>query len=106
MTAKEKKIRKEDKSSATGYLKKASDNYDQMLVAFNASNWNTAATPAVQCAISSADAICVCEKGVRSASQDHLDVCDFVKQIPVPGASEMVKVTARVYQWVREKMGQ
>jgi len=86
---------------------------------------------AVQCAIPSADAICVFEKGIRSVSQDHLDVCDLVAQLPFKDAGErakqirkvimrknmvqyesrsvhksdaddMVKVTARVYQWVRE----
>ena len=71
MTAREKKVKQEDKSAASGYLKKASDNYDQMLAAFHASNWNAAATLAVQCAISSADAICVHEKGIRSISQNH-----------------------------------
>ena len=89
---------------------------------------------AVQCAISSADAICVHEKGVRSVSQDHLDVCDLVAGLPLEGAQEkskqlrkviarknlvqyecrsvhkadadeMVKVTTRVYQWVRETIG-
>ena len=133
MIAREKKVRQEDKSAASGYFKKASDNYDQMLAAFHASNWNAAATLAVQCVISSADAICVYEKGVRSISQDHLNVCDLVKQLPVKGADEkakqirkviirknmvqyesrsvrksdaddMVKVTARVYQWARETM--
>ena len=134
MTARETKIREESKSAAGDYLKKASDNYDQMLVAFHASNWNAAATLAVQCAISSADAICVHEKGVRSISQDHLDVCDLVAKLTIEGADEkakqlrkiiirknmvqyecrsvhksdadeMVKITARVYQWVREKIG-
>lgn len=133
MTAKDKKIRQEDRSAASRYLKKAADNYDQMLAAFNASNWNAAATLAVQCAISSADAICVYEKSIRSISQDHLDVCDLVAQLPIKGADEkakqirkviirknmvqyesrsvrksdaddMVKVTARVYQWVREQI--
>ena len=130
MTAREKKVRQEDKSAASGYFKKASDNYDQMLAAFHAFNWNAAATLAVQCIIFSADAICVYEKGARSISQDHLDICDLVKQLPVKGADEkakqirkvknmvqyesrsvrksdaddMVKVTTRVYQWVREKM--
>lgn len=131
MTAQEKKVRQEDKSAASGYLKKAADNYEQMLAAFHASNWNAAATLAVQCAISSADAICVHEKGSRSISQDHLDVCDLVAQLPIKGSDEkakqirkviarknmvqyesrsvyksdaddMVKVTTRVYQWVRE----
>lgn len=135
MTAREIKIKEESKSAATDYLKKASDNYNQMLAAFQASNWNAAATLAVQCAISSADAICVHEKGVRSASQDHLDVCDLMAKLPLDGADEkakqlrkvisrknmvqyecrsvhkvdaddMVKIAARVYQWVRESMGQ
>ena len=133
MAARETKVREESKSAAGEYLQKASDNYDQMLVAFHASNWNAAATLALQCAISSADAICVQEKGIRSISQDHLDVCDLVGKLPVQGADEkarqlrkivlrknmvqyecrsihradadeMVKVTARVYQWVREKI--
>ena len=133
MTARETKVREESKSATGEYLKKASDNYDQMLVAFHASNWNAAATLALQCAISSADAICVHEKGIRSISQNHLNVCDLVGKLPVEGADEkarqlrkivlrknmvqyecrsihkadadeMVKVTARVYQWVREKI--
>ncbi len=131
MTAREMKIRQEDRSAAVDYLKKAADNYEQMLTAFNALNWNAAATLAVQCAISSADAICVHERGVRSVSQDHLDVCDLVASLPLEGAEgktkqlrkviarknlvqyecrsvhkadadEMVKVTTRIYQWVRE----
>ncbi|MCB9756951.1 MAG: HEPN domain-containing protein [Candidatus Omnitrophica bacterium] len=134
MTAREMKVREESKSAASEYLKKASDNYDQMLIAFHAENWNAAATLALQCAISSADAICVNEKGVRSISQDHLDVCELVSKLPIDGAAEkakqlrkiiarknviqyecrsvnradadeMVKVTTRVYQWVREMMG-
>ncbi|MBP9854636.1 MAG: HEPN domain-containing protein [Candidatus Omnitrophica bacterium] len=111
------------------YLKKAMDNYDQMLAAFHASNWNAAATLAVQCVISSADAICVFEKGLRSISQDHLDVCDLVAGLTIEDADEkskqlrkvimrknmvqyesrnvrkndadeMVKCAARFYQWV------
>lgn len=134
MTAREMKIRQEDRSAAVDYLKKAADNYEQMLAAFNASNWNAAATLAVQCAISSADAICVHEKGIRSVSQDHLDVCDLVANLSLEGAEEkskqlrkviarknlvqyecrsvhndeaddMVKITTRIYQWVREVIG-
>ncbi len=134
MAAREMKVRQENKSKAADYLKKASDNYEQMLVAFHAQNWNAAATLAVQCAISSADAACVHEKGMRSISQDHLDVCDLVAGLPLEGAQErsrqlrkiiarknlvqyecrsvhkgdadeMVKVTTRVYQWVREQVG-
>ena len=134
MAAREIRIRQEAGSKALDYFKKASDNYEQMLAAFNASNWNAAATLAVQCAIFSADALCVHEKGMRSISQDHLDVCDLVAGLPLDGsqeksrqlrkiiarknlvqyecrsvhkadADEIVKVTIRVYQWVREMIG-
>lgn len=134
MTAREGKVREESKSASADYLKKAADNYDQMLIAFHASNWNAAATLAVQCAISSADAICVYEKGIRSISQDHLDVCDLVANLPIgeadekakqlrkviirknmvqyesrnvrkSDADEMVKCTTRFYQWVNERAG-
>ena len=88
MVAREKKVREESKSTASEYLKKAADNYHQMLTAFHVENWNAAATLAVQCAISSADAICVYDKGVRSVSQDHLDVCDLVALLPREGAQE------------------
>jgi len=131
MTAREMKVREENRARAVDYLKKASDNYEQMLAAFNTSNWNAAATLAVQCAISSVDAICVYGKGIRSISQDHLDVCDLVATLGIEGAQEkakqlrkvvarknlvqyecrsitksdadeMVKVTTRIYQWVKE----
>ncbi len=133
MTARVRKVREESKSASNNYLKKAADNYDQMLKAFHADNWNATATLAVQCVISSADAICVHEKGLRSISDDHLDVCDLVAALPLEGADEkakqvrkviarknlvqyesrsvrqseadeMVKVAARVYQWVNENM--
>lgn len=133
MAVREMKVREEDKSTASDYLKKAADNYEQMLVAFNASNWNAAATLAVQCAISSADAICVHEKGIRSISQDHFDVCDLVAGIQLEESEEkskqlrkviarknlvqyecrsvhndeaddMVKITTRIYQWVKDNI--
>ncbi len=123
------KIRQEDKNAAKDYLKKAGDNYNQMLTALEASNFNAAGTLALQCAISSADAICVYEKGVRSISDDHLDVCDIVGSIALSDtkekanllkrvirkknmvqyerrnvfqseATEMTKATPRFYQWV------
>jgi hypothetical protein len=135
VTARERKVREEARSAAGDYFKKAADNYDQMLVAFHAENWNAAATLAIQCAISSADAVCVYDQGVRSISQDHLDVCDLVARLPREGAEgkagqlrkiiarknmiqyecrsvkradadDMVKATARFYQWVRESLGQ
>jgi hypothetical protein len=131
MTAREIKIKQEERSAAADYLKKATDNYEQMLAAIQADNSNATATLAIQCAISSADAICVFEKGVRSISQDHFDVCDLVASLPLEGAKEksnllrkivskknlvqyerrniykdealeMVKITTRFYQWIKD----
>jgi precorrin-6B methylase 2 len=131
MTAREIKIKQEERCAAIDYLKKAADNYEQMLAAIQADNSNAAATLAIQCAISSADAICVSEKGIRSISQDHFDVCDLVASLTIKEAKEkvrllrkiiarknlvqyerrnihkdeafeMVKVTTRFYQWVKE----
>lgn len=96
MPPKNIKIRHEDKSGAKDYLKKAEDNYTQMLAAFNARNYNAAGTLALQCAISSADAICVHEKGIHSISDDHLDVCDLVSPLSVPDAKEKANILRRV----------
>ena len=86
MSARKIKTKQEDKSNAFKYLKKAEDNYNQMLTALN--NYNAAGTLAVQCGISAADAVCVHEKGIRSLSQNHLDLCDLVKSIPLPEAKD------------------
>ena len=129
MTPKKLKIHQEEKAAAGDYLKKAEDNLKAMLAALKEGNFNAAGTLALQCAISSADAICVYERGVRSISQDHFDVCDIVSSITLPDAKEkanilkriigkknliqyerrnifqpeaeeIVKATARFYQWV------
>lgn len=134
MTAREIKIKQEECSAAADYFKKATDNYEQMLAAIQTDNSNAAATLAIQCAISSADAICVFEKGIRSISQDHFDVCDLVSSLPIEEAKEkskllrktvskknlvqyerrniykdealeIVKATTRFYQWVKECIG-
>jgi DNA-binding protein H-NS len=135
MTAKEIRIKQEERSAAQDYLKKATDNYQQMLSAMQVDNSNAAATLAIQCVISSADAICVFEKGIRSISQDHFDVCDLVASLPIERAKEksnllkkiiakknlvqyerrniykdeageIVKVATRFYQWVNDYIGQ
>ena len=133
MTPKKTKFKQEEKHIAEEYLKKATDNYTQMVSASQSGNFNAAATLAVQCVISSADAICVHEKGIRSISQDHLDICDLIKSIPFPESNEksnqlrkviakknliqyegrsirqseaegIVKITSRFYQWVASSM--
>ena len=129
MVARKIKTKQEDRSNALKYLKKAEDNYNQMTTALNKKNYNAAGTLAIQCGISAADAVCVHEKGVRSLSQNHLDLCDLVKSIPLPEAkdksvtlkkiiskknliqyesrsifvkeaNEIVKGSTRFYQWV------
>jgi hypothetical protein len=134
MTAREIKIKQEERSAAIDYLNKATDNYEQMLAAMQVDNSNAAATLAIQCAISSADAICVFEKGVRSISGDHFDVCDLVASLPIEEAKEkakllrkiiakknlvqyerrnihkdqameIVKITTRFYQWAKDCLG-
>jgi len=96
MTPKKIKIKQEERSAARDYLKKATDNYQQMLSAIQSNNFNAASTLAVQCAISSADAICVFEKGVRSVSKDHLDVCELTASLPIEEAREKVKLLRKI----------
>lgn len=96
MIARKIKTRQENMSSAVEYLKKAEDNNIQMLAALKAGNYNAVGTLAIQCAISSADAVCVHEKGLRSVSQDHLDICDLVKSIPLPKAKEKSNILKRI----------
>ena len=122
------KTKQEDKSKAFEYLKKAEDNYEQMQIALRAGNYNAAATLAVQCAISAADAVCIHETSVRSISQNHFDLCDLVESVPLPEskgkssalkkiiskknliqyesrsihsneADEIVKIAGRVFRW-------
>ncbi|MBU3933679.1 MAG: hypothetical protein KKH11_03315 [Candidatus Omnitrophica bacterium] len=96
MSAKRIKIKQENRSAAIDYLKKAEDNYTQMLAALENNNYNAVGTLAVQCVISSADAICVYEKGIRSISQDHFDVCDLVESITLPEAREKGNLLKRI----------
>jgi hypothetical protein len=129
MTPRKMKTKQEEKSAAKDYLKKGEDNFKAMLIALEGKNFNAAGTLALQCAISSSDAICVYEKGIRSISEDHFDVCDLVNSITLPDskekssllrriigkknliqyerrniyeseADEIVKASSRFYQWV------
>jgi HEPN domain-containing protein len=96
MTPREIKTRREDKSAAADYLKKAKDNYQQMLKAIEADNYNAAATLAIQCAISSADALCVFEKGEHCVSSDHFDVCDLIEALTFVEAKDKARALRKV----------
>ena len=96
MTPRKVKIKQEERSAARDYLKKAEDNQKAMLSALADKNFNAAGTLALQCAISSADAVCVYEKGIRSISEDHFDVCDLVSSITLPEAKEKSTLLRRI----------
>jgi len=133
MAPKEIKTRQEDRGAAVDYLKKAKDSHSQMQISLASANWNAAAVLAIQCAISSADALCVFEKGVRSISGDHFDVCEMISSLGFDGAQDkaktlrkiiakknmvqyerrnvfeteagdMVKLAARFYEWAQTKI--
>jgi len=88
MGPKELRTRKEEKSAARDYFVKAKDNFTVMQFALEMKNYNAVGTLAVQVAISAADAICVYEKGMRSISQDHGDICELVCMTHLPEANE------------------
>jgi hypothetical protein len=90
------RTRKEDRSAAIDYFNKAEDNHKAMLSALAAKHCNAAGTLALQCAVSSADALCVYFKGLRSVSQDDLDICELVASIPLPEAAAQAALLRRV----------
>lgn len=96
MVARKLKTKQEDRMKSFSYLKKAEDNFTQMLEAIKNNNFNAAGTLAIQCAISAADAVCVFELGSRSISQNHLDLCDLVKSIPLPESKEKSNTLLRI----------
>lgn len=88
MAARSARTKAEDRSLAKVYLKKSRDNYEAMGGAFAQKNYNAVGTLALQTVISSADAVCVFEKGMRSVSQNHGDVCDLLMQTRLPDVKE------------------
>ncbi|MCP4653608.1 MAG: hypothetical protein GY858_09555 [Candidatus Omnitrophica bacterium] len=90
------RTRQEDPAASYQYLKKAEDNYEEMISALNHKNYNAVGTLAIQCVISSADAICVYRLGTRSISQDHKDVCDLMATVSLPGDKEKSVALKRI----------
>lgn len=80
MTPRRIKFRKVERNNYKLYLKKASDFYETMLSAYMKGNWNSVGLEAIHCAISAADALMVCAKGMRCASEDHNDSVEFLEQ--------------------------
>lgn len=96
MTPRNIKTKQEEKFAALDFFKKSKDNHEQMLAALKAGNFNAVGTLAIQCAISAADSICVFEKGLRSVSQDHFDVCDLVRSISIHDAEDKANILRRI----------
>lgn len=96
MIAKSMRTRKENRSLSKVYFEKARDNFEMMTSALKTKNYNAVGTLAVQTVISSADAVCVFEKGMRSVSQNHGDICDLVLQTRLPDVKEKCSALKRV----------
>ncbi len=90
------RTRKEDRSAAIDFFNKAEDNYRAMVSALAAKHYSAAGTLALQCSVSSADALCVYFKGLRSVSQDDLDICELVASVPLPEAAAQASLLRRV----------
>ncbi len=96
MVAGKLKTKQENKIKSFNYLKKAEDNHTQMREALENNNFNAAGTLAIQCAISAADAVCIYQLGMRSISQNHLDLCDLIKSIPLPDSKDKSNTLLRI----------
>ncbi|OGS27586.1 MAG: hypothetical protein A2297_03640 [Elusimicrobia bacterium RIFOXYB2_FULL_48_7] len=97
MSPKKISFKKIDYSKYEIYLKKAEDFYSSMFLSFTEKNWNSVGLEAVHCAISATDALLVRRKGVRSTSQDHRDLIDFmVEQINTEDARKYSNTLLRI----------
>ena len=70
--------RKVNKEDFINYLKKAKEFYQTMYQAESVQNWDAVGLNGVHCVISLMDAILVKNKGLRSASEDHLIAVDLL----------------------------
>lgn len=66
---------------AKDYLGRAEELKAIMDVAFENRKWNACVINAIHCAISSADAYCIYKKGLKSASDNHLDATSLFASI-------------------------
>lgn len=128
MTPKNVKTTAVNKADYIIYLNKANDFYEMTQKAGDSENWTGIGLNAVHCAISSCDALLAFYLGIRSISNDHMDVVDLLIRIPKvkasgeastfkrivakknliayecrdfrqPEALEILKMTERFYRW-------
>lgn len=67
------RIRNVDRSKYVDYLKRAEECFEVVHITYDNSKWNACAVNAIIGAIAAADALCIFEKGIRSASERHED---------------------------------
>jgi len=82
MTPKNIKTHAVEKSDYRVYMRKAKDFYDIMLKALELENWTAAGLNAVHCAISACDTVLVFHLGIRSVSDDHMEVANLLLRLP------------------------
>ena len=70
--------KKVERGDFVNYLKKAKEFYQTMYQAESVQNWDAVGLNGVHCVISLMDAILVKNKGLRSASEDHLIAADLL----------------------------
>lgn len=67
------RIRSVDRNRYIDYLKRAEECFDVVRIAYENSKWQACAVNAIIGVIATADALCIFEKGIRSASERHDD---------------------------------
>lgn len=80
MTAKKIKTSEVKKGDASNYWKRSQELLESMRNNLIMENWNAAVIDGVHSAISANDALTVAIIGKRSASNDHMDAAELLKQ--------------------------
>jgi hypothetical protein len=96
MTPKKLKTTAVNKSDYIIYLKKANDFYVITKKASDLELWAAVGLNAVHCAISCCDALLVFYLGIRSVSDNHMDVVDLLLRLPKKKAQDEVATLKRI----------
>jgi hypothetical protein len=80
-----------EKREYSAFMKKATEFYHGMKIAAESGEWNQAMLSGIHCAISSIDAVTTWYLGLKSNSQNHLDVVGLLLRTSAPQASERVR---------------
>ena len=96
------KTRDVDRSKAGFYLQKAEECKNSMKRDFDAGEWNACVISAIHSAISSADALCVAKKGLRSAGKSHDEALVLFSRIE-PGNEEFKKSAKHLSELLNKK---